>query len=67
MRERFARLDAASLTALAFHEPGKLQQVEMQLLADAGELADMMAETRAQLEARVARIAQVTGANDGID
>jgi hypothetical protein len=58
MRDRFDRLDTASLSALAFHEPAKLRGVEMQLLSEAGELSDMMAETRARAEARVAAIAR---------
>jgi hypothetical protein len=58
MRDRFDRLDAASLSALAFHEPAKLRGVEMQLLSEAGELSDMMAETRARAEARMAAIAR---------
>jgi hypothetical protein len=60
MQDRFGRLDTASLTAMAFHDPKSLRSIESQILADAGALAPMARDVRAEALERVARIAAAT-------
>ena len=51
------RTDMAGLMAVAFHEPGKLQQAELRYLKAAGQLQATLAQSRARAEAMMARLA----------
>lgn len=54
------RTDLAGLVAVAFHEPGKLQQAEMRYLKAAGQLQATIAQSRARAEAMMTKLAHAT-------
>lgn len=63
VRRMGERTDAAGLTAVAFHDPAKLQQAELRYLKAAGALSQMVATRKARAEAMVTKINAALAAN----